>query len=201
MISAQFSPDGQRVVTASLDKTARVWDALAATDTIETILLLAKLAEANAGAAFVSSGQTESLSLLDAVDIRATRQDIAEKFTTATRPTPIGSFLKWRVADWKTRTISPLSKLTVPEWIEDCIEGGPLLDLRDAMNIEPENPRLMAHLGRRLADYAIDTDTDPDEARRARGEANFLIRRALKFEPDNAEIQKLRAEMEEVLSH
>jgi len=45
--SAQFSPDGQQVVTAS-HKTARLWDAVIVTDkdTREDILLLAELAEA-----------------------------------------------------------------------------------------------------------------------------------------------------------
>jgi hypothetical protein len=33
---------------------------------------------------------------------------------------------------------------------------------------------------------------DPDEARRARGEADFLTGRALKLAPDNDEVKKLR---------
>ena len=66
--------------------------------------------------------------------------------------------------------------------------------------MDPGNPRLTAHLGRRLADLALDKETDPDEARLAKGDADFLTRRALKLAPDNAEIQNLRAEVEKLLS-
>ena len=47
VITASYSPDGQRVVTAS-HKTARLWDAVIVTDkdTREDILLLTELAEA-----------------------------------------------------------------------------------------------------------------------------------------------------------
>jgi WD40 repeat protein len=55
VLSAQFSADGQRVVTASRDKTARVWDAP------DDVLLLADLAEAACGSVLQASGQTEIL--------------------------------------------------------------------------------------------------------------------------------------------
>ena len=47
------------------------------------------------------------------------------------------------------------------------------------------------YLGRRLSDQALEQGSDPDEARRARGEADFLTSRALKLAPDNDEVKKL----------
>ena len=69
--SAQFSADGPRVVTASGDKTARVWDAP------DDVLLLADLAEAACGSVLQTSGQTEILKLLPPDQVRATREKIA----------------------------------------------------------------------------------------------------------------------------
>jgi len=67
------------------------------------------------------------------------------------------------------------------------------------MQVDPANARITAHLGRRLADYAADKESDPDGARRARGEADFLTRRALKLAPDNDEVKKLRDEVVKLL--
>jgi hypothetical protein len=41
--------------------------------------------------------------------------------------------------------------------------------------------------------------TDPDEARRAQGEADFLTSRAQKLAPDNDEVKKLRNEVIKLL--
>jgi len=79
--SAQFSPDGQRVVTAS-HKTARLWDAVIVTDkdTREDILLFAELAEASGGATLETVGQAENLKLLAPEQVRASWEKIAAKF-------------------------------------------------------------------------------------------------------------------------
>jgi hypothetical protein len=55
------------------------------------------------------------------------------------------------------------------------------------------------HLGRCLADQALKQGSDPDEARRTRGEADFLTSRALKLAPDNDEVKKLRDDVIKLL--
>ena len=58
------------------------------------------------------------------------------------------------------------------------------------MQVDPLNARVNAHLGRRLADFALEQDSD-----RAREEADFLTNRALKLNPGSEEIKKLRDEV------
>ena len=67
------------------------------------------------------------------------------------------------------------------------------------MQVDPANARVTAYLGRRLAHYSLKQETDPDEARRARGEADFLTSRALKLAPDSDEVKKLRDEVVKLL--
>jgi len=67
------------------------------------------------------------------------------------------------------------------------------------MQVDPSNARVTAHLGRCLADQALKQGSNPDEARRARGEADFLTSRALKLAADNDEVKKLREEVIKLL--
>lgn len=67
------------------------------------------------------------------------------------------------------------------------------------MQVDLENCRVTAHLGRRLADYALAEGVHPDEARRDRGDADFLTSRAQKLAPDNDEIKNLCDEVIKLL--
>src|SRR6266487_1621067 len=200
--SAQFSPDGQQVVTASFDNTARLWDAPSMTDkdTKEDILLLAELAEATGGATLETVGQAENLKLLAPEQVIASREKIAAKFARIPLElTPLQRVMKWSVSNRRSRTISPFSQVTVPEWLENRVKEGTVEGLRAALEVDPANARVTAYLGRRLADHAFEQGGDPDEARRARGEADFLTSRAQKLAPDNDEVKKLRDEVIKLL--
>jgi len=166
--SAQFSADGQRVVTASGDKTARVWDApvIRNQDAPDDVLLLADLAEAACGSVLQTSGQTEILKLLPPDQVRATREKIAAKFerqSSGLAPVERLLKLKWSVSELRRRTISPFSKVTVPEWIENRIKQGTFESLRAAIQMDPAKSRLIAHFGVALANLAVTEKTDPDD--------------------------------------
>jgi len=97
VLSAQFSADGQRLVTASRDKTAQVWDAriIRNQDAPDDVLLLADLAEPACGSVLQTSGQTEILKLLPPDQVRATREKIAAKFgRQSSGLTPVDRLLK-----------------------------------------------------------------------------------------------------------
>jgi hypothetical protein len=96
--------------------------------------------------------------------------------------TPLQQLLKWSVSDRRSRTISPLSQVTVSEWIENRIDEGTVERLRNALQVGAANARVTAHLGRR-----------------ARREADLLTSRALKLAPDNDEVKELRNEVVELL--
>jgi len=195
--SAEFSPDCQRVLTASEDKSARLWDLPTVTDkdTVEEIRLLADLAEATGGVALQTSAPTELLKELKPEQTGSIRARIAAAFPgLASKLTPLQRLLKWAVADYWNRTISPLSETTVDQWIENQIEEGTLDGLRAAMQVDPANARLAAHYGRRLADYSLKNEGDPAEIRRARDEADFQTHRGLQLAPDSAEVRALRVE-------
>jgi hypothetical protein len=68
-----------------------------------------------------------------------------------------------------------------------------------ATRLDPSNARVTAHLGRRLADQALKRGSEPDEARRARGEADFLTSRAQKLAPNNDEVKRSRDEVVRLL--
>ena len=145
-------------------------------------------------------GQAENLTVLTPEQIRTSWEKIATKFLgPSSKMTPLQRFLKWSVADRRSRTISPFSQVTVPEWLENRIKEGTVEGLRTAMQVDPANARVTAHLGRRLADRALEQGGDPDEARRARGEADFLTSRALKVAPDSEEVKRLRDEVVKLL--
>jgi dipeptidyl aminopeptidase/acylaminoacyl peptidase len=200
--SAQFSPNGQRLVTASSDMTVRLWDAVIVTnkDAKEDILSLAELAEATGGVIWETVGQAEILTVLTPEQRAATRDKIAAKYTRMSSGlTPLQQWLKWSVSDHRSRAISPFSQVTVSQWLENRIKEGTIEGLRTALQVDPANARITAYLGRCLADQAVKQDSDPDKARRVRGEADFLTSRARKLAPESEEIKRLRDDVIKLL--
>jgi hypothetical protein len=116
VVSAQFSPDGQRIVTASDDGNARVWDVAPSPENHPA--WLPQLAEAISGQALNKQGLLEPTRLNRADIIN----QIREELNHGSDHDDWVVWGRWFLADPATRTISPFSTRTVPEYIEDRIK-------------------------------------------------------------------------------
>jgi hypothetical protein len=81
-------------------------------------------------------------------------------------------------------------RATGGEWIENRLKEGTIESLRAAIQMDPANAHLIAHFGLALANLAVAEKTDPAEAWRARAEADYQTRRAVKLASDNDEVKK-----------
>jgi hypothetical protein len=135
--AAAFSPDGSRVVTGSADGTARVWDLPAAL----APAWAADLAEAIAGYRLSDQGVVEPLT-----DHYERRVELQRRAIEAAGDDHWTALLRWLFAPPAERTISPLSSLTVREFVERRLAEGSEASLREALAADPLNPEARRRL-------------------------------------------------------
>ncbi len=146
--SAQFSPDGKRIVTASSDGTARVWDISPSPENHPA--WLPELAEAISGQVLNKQGVLEPTRLNPADIINRLRQEL-------NRESDNDDWVvwgRWFLADPFTRTISPFSTRTVPDYIEDRIKENSAESLDEAKRLAGDNDPLLKRIAeaRRVLD-------------------------------------------------
>jgi WD40 repeat protein len=111
--SASFSPDGKWVVTASWDNTARVWDMSPSSDSPNW------LPDALEAYAFQYLDDSGTLHVYSAEKFNRIRQERLD--STSNDPWEI--FGRWLFSDPETRTISPWSSVTVPDYLAREVEA------------------------------------------------------------------------------
>jgi WD40 repeat protein len=220
--TAQFSPDGQRVVTASRDKTARVWDAYTGQSLTEPLKHEAEVQTAQ----FSPDGQRV---------VTASRDKTARVWDVPSLLMPVPHWLPELAEVFSQKRINSQGLLeTVPEReflrVRASVRQSTAQDLysrwarwlfadRNQRTISPfstvsvpeyierrigENTReslleaikLDPTNARAFARLALKTlsQTDDQNARRV-GEADFFSRRAVEFAPNDPEVQRVRAEI------
>ena len=140
--SAQFSPDGRRILTVSVgkDNTARVWDI--SPSPANYPVWLSQLAEAISGQVINKQGLLGPTHL----DRAETINQIRQKLNQAPDNDDWVVWGRWLLADPSTRTISPFSKVTVPEYVEDQIKEGDTVSLEEAERLAVGNTQLLQRI-------------------------------------------------------
>jgi WD40 repeat protein/Flp pilus assembly protein TadD len=140
--SALFSPDGQRIVTTSFDRTARVWDVCPSPVTYPAWFL--QLAEVISGQVLNKQGLQEVTHL----DRNETISQLRQTLNQQPDDDEWAHWGRWFLADPATRTISPFSTMTVPQYIENRIKEDTDASLAEAERLAAGNAELIERIAR-----------------------------------------------------
>jgi hypothetical protein len=161
---------------------ARIWEV--PTVPVPVPDWLPKLAEVIAGKRFNDHGVSEPAPVAELAELK---RQIAENSVAGvwTR------WANWFFADPETRTISPFSDVTIPDYVQHRIRENTLESLREAVTLAPTNGLAFGRLARAV--LAQEPAHNPRKIR----EAEFLSRRAMELEPNNWEVLRIRSEVEQ----
>lgn len=135
--SGAFSPDGKQIVAAAYDQPARIWDVMPAPEAWPK--WLPRLAEAVAGEHLNAHGLFEPLTqspneVLKEIKEQLRREPVDDEWATWGR---------WFLADRSKRTISPFSRITVPQYIQNRITDNTAASLDEAEQLAVGNAELL----------------------------------------------------------
>jgi hypothetical protein len=178
--SAEFSPDGSRVVTCSSDKAVRIWEITSAPLPVPG--WLPALADAIAGQHVDALDVSEVGSLEDFYQLR-------QRLLADTKQTYYARWARWFFEDSASRTVSPSSDVTVPEYVRRRIEENTLESLREATLLCATNALAFA----RLAESLTTSQRSGSHKRRAFPEdAEWFSRYATNLAPADPEVLRIR---------
>ena len=138
--SAQFSLDGKRIVTASSDHTARLWDLCPVQGAMPD--WLPWLVEGLAGQKVNDRGILEPTATSPPELIGRVHQELSRGL----EGDDWVIWGRWFLAEPSTRTISPFSKVTVPEYIENRIRENTPVSLDEAERLAFGNAQLLRRI-------------------------------------------------------
>ena len=153
--SAQFSAGDKRILTVWNHNTVRVIDVMPSEKKLPS--WVPELTDAMAGQRLSNRGFFEPLSK----DSTQLFSDVREQLSHEPAEDEWAIWGRWFLADRSTRTISPFSKITVPEYIEDRIKENTAESLDEAEQLAVGNPELLRRI--RLAKESLPPKAEQKE--------------------------------------
>ncbi len=147
---------------------------------------LPDLAEGTARQRFNSDGQAEPTPSKDLFKLK-------NRILESSSADYCTHWAKWFFADRATRTISPSSPVSVPEYVQRRIHENTVDSLQAAIRLSPTNGLAFA----RLALLTLKEGPASQPPRNA--EADFYSQRAIQLSPKDGEVLKIRSEISQKL--